>query len=120
MIRSPCPARASTCGRIKPERLGGFETELCVRLACQLVGEPPAHDCIVAVLFGDRHWLDVFKTFYGPMLKAFAALDSNAQVALARDILALADGNHQRTLEDQRFHGYAPAIGPLLQECQLQ
>jgi hypothetical protein len=72
------------------------------------------------VLFGDRHWLDVFKTFYGPMLKAFAALDSNAQVALARDILALADGNHQRTLEDQRFHGYAPAIGPLLQECQLQ
>ena len=67
-----------------------------------------------------QHWLDVFKTFYGPMLKAFAALDSNAQVALARDILALADGNHQRTLEDQRFHGYAPAIGPLLQECQLQ
>jgi hypothetical protein len=38
-----------------------------------------------------QHWLDVFKTFYGPMLKAFAALDSNAQVALARDILALAD-----------------------------
>jgi hypothetical protein len=38
-----------------------------------------------------QHWLDVFKTFYGPMLKAFAALDSNAQVALARDLLALAD-----------------------------
>src|SRR5262244_3953009 len=26
-----------------------------------------------------EHWLDVFKTFYGPMLKAFAALDANAQ-----------------------------------------
>jgi ubiquinone/menaquinone biosynthesis C-methylase UbiE len=38
-----------------------------------------------------QHWLDVFKTFYGPMLKAFAALDSKAQVALARDLLALAD-----------------------------
>jgi ubiquinone/menaquinone biosynthesis C-methylase UbiE len=38
-----------------------------------------------------QHWLDVFKTFYGPMLKAFAALDSNAQVALAHDLLALAD-----------------------------
>jgi ubiquinone/menaquinone biosynthesis C-methylase UbiE len=38
-----------------------------------------------------QHWLDVFKTFYGPMLKAFAALDSKAQAALARDLLALAD-----------------------------
>jgi len=37
-----------------------------------------------------QHWLDVFKTFYGPMLKAFAALDANAQAALTRDLLALA------------------------------
>jgi ubiquinone/menaquinone biosynthesis C-methylase UbiE len=37
-----------------------------------------------------QHWLDVFKTFYGPMLKAFAALDANAQAALSRDLLALA------------------------------
>jgi ubiquinone/menaquinone biosynthesis C-methylase UbiE len=36
-----------------------------------------------------QHWLDVFKTYYGPMLKAFAALDANAQAALARDLLAL-------------------------------
>ena len=36
-----------------------------------------------------EHWLDVFKTFYGPMLKAFAALEPNAQAALARDLLAL-------------------------------
>ena len=38
-----------------------------------------------------RHWLDVFKTFYGPMLKAFAALDARAQAALSTDLLALAD-----------------------------
>jgi ubiquinone/menaquinone biosynthesis C-methylase UbiE len=37
-----------------------------------------------------QHWLEVFKTFYGPMLKAFAALDANAQAALTRDLLALA------------------------------
>ncbi|HEY1362016.1 MAG TPA: class I SAM-dependent methyltransferase [Xanthobacteraceae bacterium] len=37
-----------------------------------------------------QHWLDVFKTFYGPMHKAFAALDPIGQVALARDLLALA------------------------------
>jgi hypothetical protein len=33
----------------------------------------------------------VFKTFYGPMLKAFAALNANAQAALTRDVLALVD-----------------------------
>ncbi len=36
-----------------------------------------------------QHWLDVFKTYYGPMLKAFAALDATAQAALTRDLLAL-------------------------------
>jgi ubiquinone/menaquinone biosynthesis C-methylase UbiE len=38
-----------------------------------------------------RHWLDVFKTFYGPMLKAFTALDARGQAALSNDLLALAD-----------------------------
>ena len=36
-----------------------------------------------------QHWLDVFKTYYGPMLKAFAALDATAQAGLARDLIAL-------------------------------
>ena len=35
------------------------------------------------------HWLEVFKSFYGPMLKAFAALDETAQAALRRDLMAL-------------------------------
>ena len=35
------------------------------------------------------HWLDIFKTFYGPTLKAFAALDDSGQAALQRDLLAL-------------------------------
>jgi ubiquinone/menaquinone biosynthesis C-methylase UbiE len=38
-----------------------------------------------------EHWLDVFKTFYGPTLKAFAALDESGQAALKRDLLALLD-----------------------------
>ena len=37
-----------------------------------------------------EHWLEVFKTFYGPMLKAFAALDAGKQAALRNDLLALA------------------------------
>lgn len=37
-----------------------------------------------------QHWLDVFKTYYGPVLKTFAALPASAQSALAADLLALA------------------------------
>ena len=37
-----------------------------------------------------EHWLDVFKAYYGPMLKAFAALDNGKQAALRNDMLALA------------------------------
>jgi ubiquinone/menaquinone biosynthesis C-methylase UbiE len=37
-----------------------------------------------------RHWLEVFQSFYGPMLKTFAALPEDGQQALAADLLALA------------------------------
>jgi ubiquinone/menaquinone biosynthesis C-methylase UbiE len=36
-----------------------------------------------------EHFLEVFKTYYGPVLKAFAALDTTKQDALERDLLAL-------------------------------
>ena len=35
------------------------------------------------------HWLQVFRDFYGPTLKAFAALDAAGRAGLERDILAL-------------------------------
>ena len=35
------------------------------------------------------HWLQVFRDYYGPTHKAFAALDATCQAALARDITAL-------------------------------
>lgn len=38
-----------------------------------------------------EHWLEVFRDYYGPTLKAFAALDAPAQAALQRDLLALID-----------------------------
>lgn len=37
------------------------------------------------------HWLEVFRTWYGPMQKAFGALDAARQEALAADMLALAE-----------------------------
>jgi ubiquinone/menaquinone biosynthesis C-methylase UbiE len=36
-----------------------------------------------------EHWLDVFRTYYGPLLKTFAALEAAAQLALYRDLIAL-------------------------------
>jgi SAM-dependent methyltransferase len=37
-----------------------------------------------------EHWLETFWTYYGPTLKAFAALDEAGQARLAADLLALA------------------------------
>lgn len=36
-----------------------------------------------------QHFLDIFREYYGPMLKAFEALDAAGQKGLARDLLAL-------------------------------
>ena len=36
-----------------------------------------------------QHWLDTFRTYYGPTHKAFAALDADEQAALAEDVLGI-------------------------------
>ena len=41
------------------------------------------------------HWLETFRTYYGPMQKAFGALDAGKQDALACDLVQLA-GNFNR------------------------
>jgi ubiquinone/menaquinone biosynthesis C-methylase UbiE len=35
------------------------------------------------------HWLEIFRTYYGPVLKAFAAIDPKAQKSLEADLFAL-------------------------------
>jgi ubiquinone/menaquinone biosynthesis C-methylase UbiE len=37
------------------------------------------------------HFIDVFSTYYGPVVKAFAALDASERTALAADVRALID-----------------------------
>ena len=40
------------------------------------------------------HWLEVFRTYYGPMNRTFAALDAQRQVAFTQDLITLmADHN---------------------------
>jgi len=43
------------------------------------------------------HWLEVFRTFYGPMQKAFGTLDSANQESLAADLIALAEQFNRAT-----------------------
>ena len=43
------------------------------------------------------HWLEVFRTFYGPMNKAFGALDGAKQEALSADLIALAESFNRAT-----------------------
>jgi ubiquinone/menaquinone biosynthesis C-methylase UbiE len=38
-----------------------------------------------------EHWLEVFRNYYGPVLKTFAALEPAAQAPLQRDLIALID-----------------------------
>jgi hypothetical protein len=50
-----------------------------------------AHRHFVFRYRSPAHWLDVFRTWYGPVLKAFAALEPSARASLERDLMALLD-----------------------------
>jgi SAM-dependent methyltransferase len=74
---------------VKPASLWGTETRLV-----ELFGPHAADIRAVRRPFTMRfrsaeHWLDYFRTWYGPVLKAFAALDDAGQQALQADILEL-------------------------------
>jgi ubiquinone/menaquinone biosynthesis C-methylase UbiE len=43
------------------------------------------------------HWLEIFRTYYGPVLKTFAALPPAAQADLERDLLDLIDQFNRAT-----------------------
>ncbi|HEV2154119.1 class I SAM-dependent methyltransferase [Bradyrhizobium sp.] len=60
--------------------------EMFGSMASEIVAEPRM---FVFRYRSPEHWLEIFKTFYGPTLKAFAALDERGQAALQSDLLAL-------------------------------
>jgi hypothetical protein len=41
------------------------------------------------------HWLEVFRTYYGPINKAFAAMDGERQAAFERDLIALMESRNR-------------------------
>lgn len=44
-----------------------------------------------------QEWLDVFRSYYGPVHKAFVALDTQGQASLEQDLLALAEEHNTAT-----------------------
>ena len=41
------------------------------------------------------HWIEVFRTYYGPMNKIFGALDADKQAAFTQDLLALMESRNR-------------------------
>ena len=41
------------------------------------------------------HWIEVFRTYYGPMNKTFAALDAEKQVAFTNDLVSLMESRNR-------------------------
>jgi ubiquinone/menaquinone biosynthesis C-methylase UbiE len=62
--------------------------ELFGKSAAAIVAEP--RDFVFRYRSAE-HFMDFFKTYYGPMLKAFAALEPTKQKALHADMIALVD-----------------------------
>lgn len=52
-----------------------------------------------------QHWVDTFRTFYGPMAKAFGAVDDTTAASLEADLLALADSLNTATDGTMRVPG---------------
>jgi ubiquinone/menaquinone biosynthesis C-methylase UbiE len=74
---------------VKPPALWGTEAHLHM-----LFGAQAAHIRCERRSFQFRyrsaaHWIAVFRAFYGPMLKAFAALDASGQRVLEQDLTTL-------------------------------
>jgi hypothetical protein len=42
-----------------------------------------------------QHWLEIFRTYYGPLLKAYAGLDTVGQAGLTRDLTDLLERFNQ-------------------------
>ena len=85
-----------TIGRYLPPPAGARSPALWgTRARIAELFEPHASDIKLAqrsFVFRYRsadHWLEVFRTYYGPLLKTFAALDASAQTALEREIKTL-------------------------------
>lgn len=82
---------------VKSPALWGTEARLRELFGEQLASIAIERRHFVFRYHSAAHWLEVFRTFYGPMHKAFAALGAAQQEALAADLIALAERFNRAT-----------------------
>ncbi|HEV2510758.1 class I SAM-dependent methyltransferase [Bosea sp. (in: a-proteobacteria)] len=76
---------------LRSPALWGTEERLAELFAAPGVSIRTARRDFVFRYRSPEHWLQVFSSYYGPVLKVFAALDQPAKAALALDLTALVE-----------------------------
>jgi hypothetical protein len=76
---------------IRSPALWGTRERLAELFAAEAASIASAQRHFVFRYRSPAHWLEVFRGYYGPLLKAFAALPPAGQAALEADVLALID-----------------------------
>ena len=74
---------------VKPPSLWGTEERLRELFGSRIAALQAPRRNYLFRYRSPKHWLDTFRTYYGPMHKAFGALDASKQAALAEDLLGL-------------------------------
>jgi hypothetical protein len=75
---------------IKPPSLWGTEERLRELFDNRIAALQAPRRNYIFRYRSPKHWLDTFRTYYGPTHKAFAALDAEKQASLTDDLLGLA------------------------------
>ena len=74
---------------VKPPSLWGTEDRLRELFGSRIAALQAPKRHFVFRYRSPKHWLDTFRTYYGPTHKAFGALDEGKQAALAEDLVGL-------------------------------
>lgn len=80
---------------LKPPGLWGTEPRLVELFGTHAVDLRVERKQFVFRYRSAAHWLEVFRSYYGPILKAFEALDAKGQAALERDLTELLKGSNR-------------------------
>ena len=74
---------------VKSPALWGTRTRLVELFEPHAVSIKSAQRHFMFRYRSSEHWIEVFKGYYGPLLKTFGALEAASQAALHRDLIAL-------------------------------
>jgi len=82
---------------VKPPSLWGTEERLRELLGDRIAALDAERRNFVFRYKSPQHWIDTFRTYYGPMNKAFNALDNDRQETLNADLVGLAQKFNRAT-----------------------